>query len=88
MKFYFQSNLLSLRVSRSRATNKTLLLVASTRVRVEELNNKVQLLTRLVKENGGEFQTKKKKKKKDSSKTKLEENVSFVLIRSIKLFVI
>ena len=63
-----QSNLLLLRVSRSRASNKTLLLVASTRVRVEELNKKVQLLTRLVKENGGEFHTKKKKKK-----PKLEE---------------
>jgi hypothetical protein len=75
-----------LRVSRSRSINNTLLLVASTRVRVEELNKKVQLLTRIVKENGGEFQTKKKKKKKkkDSSKTKLEENVSFVLSTSIK----
>jgi len=76
-----------LRVSRSRSINNTLLLVASTRVRVEELNKKVQLLTRIVKENGGEFQTKKKKKKKkkkDSSKTKLEENVSFILSTSIK----
>jgi hypothetical protein len=87
MKFYLQSNLMLLRVSRSRSINNTLLLVASTRVRVEELNKKVQLLTRIVKENGGEFQTKKKKKKKkkkDSSKTKLEENVSFVLSTSIK----
>lgn len=65
-----------LRVSRTRSTNSTLLLVASTNVRVEQLNKKVQLLNRLVKENGGEFQTKKKKKKKDSSKTTLEENVS------------
>ena len=68
---------MSLRVSRTRSTNSTLLLVASTRVRVEQLQKKVQLLNRLVKENGGEFQTKKqKKKKKDSSKTTLEENVS------------
>jgi hypothetical protein len=64
-----------LRVSRSRSTNTTLLLAASTIVRVEQLNKKVQLLTRLVRENGGEFQTKKKnKKKKDSSKTALDQN--------------
>lgn len=61
-----------LRVSRARSANTTLLLVASTNVRVEQLNKKVQLLTRLVKENGGEFPTKKKKKKKDSSKIKLQ----------------
>ena len=64
-----------LRVSRTRSNNTTLLLVASTNVRVEQLNKKVQLLTRLVKENGGEFQTKKKKKKKDVSKIELDENV-------------
>jgi hypothetical protein len=64
-----------LRVSRTRSTNTTLLIVASTNVRVEQLNKKVQLLTRLVKENGGEFQTKKKKKKKDASKTQLQEDV-------------
>lgn len=34
---------------------------------------------RLVKENGGDFQAKKKKKKKESSKTKIEDNVSFDL---------
>jgi hypothetical protein len=55
---------LLLRVSRTRSTNTTLLLVASTNVRVERLNKKVQLLTRLVKENGGEFSTTTKKKKK------------------------
>jgi hypothetical protein len=60
---------LLLRVSRTRSTNTTLLLVASTNVRVEQLNKKVQLLKRLVKDNGGEFQTKKKKK---LSKIKLE----------------
>jgi len=68
-----------LRVSRTRSTNTTLLLVASTNVRVEQLNKKVQLLIRLVKENGGEFQTKKKKKKKDLSKIKLDDNVSYLL---------
>ncbi|CAF1199873.1 unnamed protein product [Rotaria sordida] len=69
-----KANLMLLRVSRIRSTNTTLLLVASTNVRVEQLNKKVQLLTRLVKENGGEFQTKKKKKKKSLSKTQLDEN--------------
>jgi hypothetical protein len=68
-----------LRVSRTRSTNTTLLLVASTNVRVDQLNKKVQLLIRLVKENGGEFQTKKKKKKKDLSKIKLDDNVSYLL---------
>jgi hypothetical protein len=68
-----------LRVSRTRSTNTTLLLVASTNVRVEQLNKKVQLLIRLVEENGGEFQTKKKKKKKDLSKIKLDVNVSYLL---------
>ncbi|CAF4262975.1 unnamed protein product, partial [Adineta steineri] len=68
-----KANLMLLRVSRTRSTNTTLLLVASTNVRVEQLNKKVQLLTRLVKENGGEFQTKKKKKKKFSSNTILDE---------------
>ena len=77
---------MSLRVSRTRSTNSTLLLVASTRVRVEQLQKKVQLLNRLVKENGGEFQTKKqKKKKKDSSKTTLEENVSDLNNRSLNV---
>ena len=71
-----KANLLLLRVSRTRATNSTLLLVASTHVRVEQLNQKVQLLNRLVKENGGEFPTKKKKKKKEPSKTQLEEPVT------------
>jgi len=70
-----------LRVSRTRSTNTTLLLVASTNVRVEQLNKKVQLLIRLVKENGGEFQTKKKKKKKDLSKIKLDDNVSYLTIK-------
>lgn len=74
-----------LRVSRSRSTNATLLLVASTNVRVEQLNKKVQLLNRLVKENGGEFQTKKKKKKKDSSKTTVEENVRNLIDRSLTI---
>ncbi|CAF1311990.1 unnamed protein product [Adineta steineri] len=68
-----KANLMLLRVSRTRSTNTTLLLVASTNVRVEQLDKKVQLLTRLVKENGGEFQTKKKKKKKFLSNTKLDE---------------
>ena len=71
-----KANLLLLRVSRTRAANSTLLLVASTHVRVEQLNQKVQLLNRLVKENGGEFPNKKKKKKKEPSKTQLEEQVS------------
>ena len=71
-----KANLLLLRVARTRATNSTLLLVASTHVRVEQLNQKVQLLNRLVKENGGEFPTKKKKKKKEPSKTQLEEPVT------------
>ncbi|CAF0922598.1 unnamed protein product [Rotaria sp. Silwood1] len=69
-----KANLMLLRVSCIRSTNTTLLLVASTNVRVEQLNKKVQLLTRLVKENGGEFQTKKKKKKKSLSKTQIDEN--------------
>ncbi|CAF3399842.1 unnamed protein product [Rotaria sp. Silwood1] len=71
-----KANLMLLRVSCIRSTNTTLLLVASTNVRVEQLNKKVQLLTRLVKENGGEFQTKKKKKKKSLSKTQIDENPS------------
>jgi len=74
--FFLKTNLISLRISRTRSNNTTLLLVASTIVRVEQLNKKVQLLTRIVKENGGEFEIKKKKKKKDSSKIKFEENVS------------
>ncbi len=70
-----------LRVSRTRAANTTLLLTASTNVRVEQLNKKVQLLTRLVKENGGEFQTKKKKKKeKTESKPKTEKTKPLNLI--------
>ncbi|CAF5150603.1 unnamed protein product, partial [Rotaria magnacalcarata] len=68
------SNLMLLRVSRLRSANTTLLLVASTNVRVEQLNRKVQLLTRLVKENGGEFYTKKKKKKNIPSKTRIDQN--------------
>lgn len=76
--FFSQTNLMLLRVSRSRSTNATLLIVASTNVRVDQLNKKVQLLNRLVKENGGEFQTKKKKKKKDASKTVLEANVRYL----------
>ena len=68
-----------LRVSRIRSTNATLLLVASTNVRVEQLNKKVQLLTRLVKENGGEFQIRKKKKKNNLLKRNANENVSLVL---------
>lgn len=64
MSFSLKTNLMLLRVSRTRSTNTTLLLVASTHVRVEQLNRKVQLLVRLVKENGGEFQTIKKIKKK------------------------
>jgi hypothetical protein len=74
-----------LRVSRTRSTNTTLLLVASTNVRVEQLNKKVQLLTRLVKENGGEFQTKKKKKKKDLSETKLQDKKSELKQPSLNL---
>ncbi|CAF1119079.1 unnamed protein product [Rotaria magnacalcarata] len=69
-----KSNLMLLRVSRLRSANTTLLLVASTNVRVEQLNRKVQLLTRLVKENGGEFYTKKKKKKNIPSKTRIDQN--------------
>ncbi|CAF4258706.1 unnamed protein product [Rotaria socialis] len=69
-----KGNLMLLRVSRLRSTNTTLLLVASTNVRVGQLNRKVQLLTRLVKENGGEFYTKKKKKKNIPSKTQVDQN--------------
>ncbi|CAF0770941.1 unnamed protein product [Adineta ricciae] len=69
-----KANLMLLRISRSRGTNTTLLLVASTSVRVDQLEKKVQLLMRLVKENGGDFQMKKKKKKKESSKTKIEDD--------------
>lgn len=66
-----------LRVTRARSTNTTLLLVASTNVRVEQLNKKVQFLTRLVKDNGGEFPiTKKKKKKKDSSNFMSKEDLN------------
>ncbi|CAM4853600.1 unnamed protein product [Rotaria socialis] len=69
-----KGNLMLLRVSRLRSTNTTLLLVASTNVRVGQLNRKVQLLTRLVKENGGEFYTKKKKKKNIPSETQVDQN--------------
>jgi hypothetical protein len=74
-----KANLLLLRVSRTRTTHATLLLVASTNVRVEQLNRKVQFLIGLVKENGGEFpkmkKKKKKKKKTDTSKVQVDVQV-------------
>ncbi|CAF0739020.1 unnamed protein product [Didymodactylos carnosus] len=70
-----KANLLLLRVSRFKSGNNTLLLVASTDVRVEELSKKIKLLIRLVKQNGGEFKGKfkKKTKKKHESEMLIEE---------------
>jgi len=73
-----KANLTLLRVSRVRSPNSTLLVVASTNVRLEQLNKKVQLLVRLIKDNGGEFLSKKKTKKTDESTTKTKQSLKFL----------